>query len=40
VLHLIIFMVILPKHELGELARIPQPNTKESAQNSQSKAFF
>jgi hypothetical protein len=32
-------MVILPK-ELGELARIPQPNTKESAQNSQSKAFF
>jgi biopolymer transport protein ExbD len=30
---LIIFMVILPKHELGELAQIPQPNTdREAAQ--------
>ncbi|HET9837978.1 MAG TPA: biopolymer transporter ExbD [Candidatus Angelobacter sp.] len=25
---LIIFMVILPKHELGELAQIPLPNTQ------------
>ena len=28
---LIIFMVILPKHELGELAQIPQPNTEHEA---------
>ena len=30
---LIIFMVILPKHELGELAQIPQPNTEPAPAN-------
>jgi biopolymer transport protein TolR len=30
---LIIFMVILPKHELGELAQIPQPNTERQPVN-------
>jgi biopolymer transport protein TolR len=30
---LIIFMVILPKHELGELTQIPQPNTESPPVN-------
>jgi biopolymer transport protein ExbD len=30
---LIIFMVILPKHELGEAALIPQPNTESQPVN-------
>jgi biopolymer transport protein TolR len=30
---LIIFMVILPQHELGELAQIPQPNPDKRAAN-------
>ena len=30
---LIIFMVILPKHELGELTQIPQPNTESRPVN-------
>lgn len=30
---LIIFMVILPKHELGELTQIPQPNTDQETVN-------
>ncbi len=30
---LIIFMVILPKHELGELTQIPQPNTESAPAN-------
>jgi len=30
---LIIFMVILPKHELGELAQIPLPSTQSPAVN-------
>jgi biopolymer transport protein TolR len=30
---LIIFMVILPKHEFGELAQIPQPNPESAPAN-------
>jgi biopolymer transport protein TolR len=30
---LIIFMVILPKHEFGELAQIPQPNPESTQAN-------